>query len=953
MSIFSFNERQEGLGPPPPPFRLGENQERRRGGGRPWIVLTGVALLVLILGGFVKEFYTEWLWFDSVTYTNVYVTTLSNRLGLFILGGLAFFIFFILNFALARVLVGGGQQAAVSSEARAARRMISILTYAVGLFLAFVFGSILSGQWSNLLLFLNAHSFGVIDPIFNEDVSFYVFSLPVLRLAQTWLLGVFVVTLIASLAIYGFSLSLQERPRMARGVRVHVSVLGVVIFLLLAYGYWLDRYDLLLSPSHAIFGAGYTAINAMLPVLMILTALSAVSAVLLLINIFMRGIQLPVLGVAAWALVAFVGGVVYPEFVQRLQVQPNELARERPYIAHNIQFTRAAYGLDRIEEVAFPGREQPTVEEVRGNPETVENIRLWDHEPLKVTLNQIQAIRRYYDFPDVDIDRYTINGVYRQVMLGPRELDPEKLALAGEALTWVNQRLKFTHGYGIALNPVNEVTTEGLPNLFVKNLPPVSDRPRPTLEINRPEIYFGEKTKDWVIVNTDEEELDYASEVETKYGRYQGQGGVVLDSYFRRILYAWQMSDPNILLTGLRDDSRILYHRSVQERISHITPFLRLDRDPYMVIADGRLVYIQDAYTVTSRYPYSTPSQQSINYIRNSVKAVMDAYDGTVDFYISDPADPIIQAYNQVFPGTFKAMNAMPEGLRAHLRYPEDFFTAQANMYQIFHMQDPQVFYNKEDAYARPREIYLDRETTMEAYYVIMKLGVEAKPEFVLILPFTPANKDNANAWLAGRSDGDNYGKLIAYNFPKERLIYGPRQIESRIDQDPTISAQFSLWNQSGSRVLRGNLLFIPIGDSYMYVEPIYLQAQQSQLPELTRVIVAAGNRISMERTLDESLTKVFGVRVTPGPAPGQPTTPGQPATPSPTTPQPTTPTPGQPTAPAPPAELQALVSQAQEAYGRAQERLRSGDWSGYGQELQRLEAVLKQMVELTGPPAR
>jgi len=949
VSFFSFNERQEGLGPPPPPFRLGDS--KRRGGGQPWIVLTGVLLFILIVGGAVKEFYTEWLWFDSVDFTQVFAVTLVSRIGLFAGGALGFFLFFVLNLWLARTIAGsaGGRPAALSEEARTARRMITLLTFAAGLFLAFIFGSVISGQWTNLLLYANAQAFGIKDPILGEDVGFYIFSLPIFRLAQTWLMSMFIVTLVAALAVYGLSLSLQERPGIARGIRAHVSLLGVAIFLCLAFGYWLGRYEVLLSAGRVVFGAGYTDVNAVLPVLTLLAALATVSAVLLVINIFMRGIQLPALGVAAWALVALVGGGVFPEIVQRFQVEPNELARERPFIENNILFTRAAYGLDRVEEVPFPGKDEPTIDEVRGSPETIRNVRLWDHDPLRVTYNQIQAIRRYYEFPDIDIDRYTINDVYRQVTLGARELDPEKLPLAGEPLTWVNQRLKYTHGYGVALNPVNEVTREGLPNLFVKNLPPVSDPPMPILNITRPEIYFGEKTKDWVIVNTDEEELDYASERETKYTRYEGKGGVILGSFFRRALFAWQMSDPNILLTGLRENSSILYRRNIQERVAHIAPFLRLDRDPYVVIFKGRLVYMQDAYTTSNRYPYATPYQRSMNYIRNSVKAVVDAYDGTVDFYIADSTDPIIQAYARIFPGVFKPMSEMPAELRTHIRYPEDLFTAQSDMYQIYHMQDPQVFYNKEDAYARPKEIYLDREKPMDAYYVIMRLQGESKPEFVLMLPFTPANKDNANAWLAGRSDGENYGKLIAYKFPKERLIYGPRQLESRIDQDPTISAQFSLWNQGGSRVLRGNLLFVPIGESYMYVEPIYLQAQQSQLPELARVVVAAGNRIAMEPTLDEAMTKVFGVRVTPGPAPTQPGAP-QPTPPPPTTPSPTTPAPGQQPQPA---EMQALTTQAQQSYARAQERLRSGDWAGYGEELKKLEDILKRMVELANPQQR
>jgi len=498
----------------------------------------------------------------------------------------------------------------------------------------------------------------------------------------------------------------------------------------------------------------------------------------------------------------------------------------------------------------------------------------------------------------------------------------------------------------VTASPVTEISGEGLPNLLVKNLPPVSSPPIPELRVTRPEIYFGEKGTDWVIVNTDEPELDFASETETKYNRYDGKGGVLLDSILKRALFAWQMADPNIILTALRDDSRILYYRHVQERVSKIAPFLVLDRDPYVVINEGRLVYIQDAYTVTNRFPYSEPylepppSRRRYNYIRNSVKAVVDAYDGTVDFYIADPSDPLIQTWARIFPDLFKPFDQLSAGLRQHVRYPEDFFNVQAEMYRTFHMRDPQVFYNKEDTYERPKELYLTQEKAMDAYYVIMRLPEEARSEFMLILPFTPVNKNNANAWLAGRSDGQNYGKLLAFTFPKDKLIYGPRQVESRIDQDPTISAQFALWNQSGSRVLRGNLLFVPIGQSYLYVEPVYLQSAQSQLPELKRVVVAAGNRIAMEPTLEESLNRIYGAQVA---QPGQPGTPGGPS-PGPSPPPSGA---GTPATPGASGELVQLARQADEVYRRAQERLRSGDWTGYGNELRELEALLKRMVEL------
>ena len=940
MSIFSFQERQGDLGPPPPPFRVGGEGEPRRSGGQQWVFLIGVVLFLLIVGGASKELYTEWLWFENVGYTQVYFLSLGARVVLFAAAALAFFVFLLANIWIARRLAPGQAGApANTEEARLARRMATLITVAAGLVLAFLFGSSASGEWARVLLYVNAQPFGVQDPVFGQDVGFHVFSMPLLRFIQIWGTGALVVTLIGAVVVYGLALSIQPRA-VGRAIRAHISILGIGIFLLLAFGYWLDRFDLMYAPGGVVFGPGFTEVSARLPVLTILTVLAVVAAVLLAINIFMRGIQVPALGVAAWAVVALVGGGLYPEFVQRIQVQPNELSKERPYLENNIRFTRQAFGLDRIEDVAFPGTDQPTVEEIKANPETVDNVRLWDHEPLKVTYCQIQAIRRYYDFHDVDIDRYTIAGKYRQVMLSARELNPDKLALAGEAPTWVNQRLKFTHGYGLTLSPVNEISGEGLPNLLVKNLPPVSTPPIPELAVTRPEIYFGETTNDWVIVNSNEEELDYASETETKFTRYAGAGGVLLDSFLKRAIFAWQMADPNILLTDLRPESRILFYRQIRERVAHIAPFLTLDKDPYVVVFNGRLVYIQDAYTITDRYPYSETYRRSFNYIRNSVKVVVDAYDGSADFYIADPSDPIILTYARIFPGLFKPLEQMPEALRAHIRYPEDLFNAQAEMYQLYHVQDPQVFYNKEDAYTRPQELYMESTTPkpMDAYYLIMRVPGQEKAEFVLILPFTPAGKPNTNAWLAARSDAPNYGKLLAFSFPKEKVIYGPNQIEARINQDTVISPQFSLWNQSGSRVLRGNLLFIPIGESYMYVEPIYLQSEQGQLPELKRVIVAIGNRIAMESTLEASLSAIYGAQLK-----------GPPARPEAT---PSAPTAGQPQPPSTgaPKAVADLAREAQDHFDKAQERLRAGDWSGYGSELQQLQSILKQMVELSQP---
>ena len=938
------------LGPPPPPF--GAPPEQRRSGGQGWIVLTAIVLLILIGGGTIRELYSDWLWFESVRHTEVFLVSLSTRVWLFAGGAAIFFLFFIINIAIARAIAPRTALTAnPSEELLLAQRMANVIILGAGVLLALLFGSLASGEWTHVLAYLNQTLFGITDPVFNEDVSFYVFTLPVVRFAQLWATGVFAVALLGVVITYGFSLSLRSGTSLdqalgSRGgaLKVHATLLGICIFLLIAYGFWLNRFDLMFNQEGVVFGPGFTDLNARLPVFTIQAVLAVVGAVLLAINIFMSGVRLPALAVAGWVIIG-AGGGVYAEFVQRFQVEPNELARERQYIDYNIKFTRTAFGLDRIEEVPYPAQDKPTAEQIVANPETVNNIRLWDHEPLKATYEQIQAIRRYYEFHDVDIDRYTIDGRYRQVMLSAREIAPDKLTLAGEDPTWVNQRLKFTHGYGLTLSPVNEISPEGLPNLFVKNLPPVSTPPIPNLAVTQPEIYFGEKTTDWVIVNTEEPELDYASETEIKYTHYQGTGGIQLDSLFKRSIFAWQMTDPNIVLTALKPESQILYYRSVQERVQHIAPFLILDGDPYVVVHNGRLLYVQDAYTASDRYPYSELYEGEFNYIRNSVKAVVDAYQGTVEFYISDPSDPIITTYSRIYPSLFKPLDEMPPDLRTHIRYPEDMFNVQANMYQTYHMQDPQVFYNKEDAYTRPLEIYLDTEKPMDAYYVIMKLPKHDDPEFILMLPFTPVNKNNANAWLAGRSDGANYGKLLSFIFPKERLIYGPRQIEARIDQDPLISQQFALWNQSGASVLRGNLLLVPIGESYLYVEPIYLQSRESQLPELARVVVAAGNRIAMEATLEHSLNAVYGQQVMVPP----PTRSDTPLLPAGAGPAPTTPsTPSTAPTPTSSSDVAVLAHQAQEQYDRAQELQKQGDWAGYGVAIQQLEQTLNRIVELS-----
>lgn len=681
----------------------------------------------------------------------------------------------------------------------------------------------------------------------------------------------------------------------------------------------MQAYELLFSQHGPLYGASFTDINARMGALTLLSFIAGISALLLVASIWSKGIWLPIAGVGLWIVTGIALGAIYPGLVQKFQVEPSELQKEQPYIQQNISSTRLAFGLDKISEEVFPANESLTAEQLRQNSSTIDNMRLWDYRPLLDTYNQIQSIRLYYTFRDVDIDRYVIDGNIRQVMLSARELSYKKLAT--QAQTWVNQRLNYTHGYGAVMSLTNEVTKEGLPSLITKDIPPVGK-----IRIDRPEIYYGEETDEYVVVKTTAQEFDYPSGDENVYSQYQGISGVTLDSPLKQFLFAWHFGDGNLWFTNyFRPDSKILFNRKISVMTNKVAPFLLYDKDPYLVVADGKLYWIQDAYTVSARYPYSTPYKGSFNYIRNSVKVVTDAYDGSMTYYAWDENDPLLKTYASIFPNLFRPSSEMPEALKPHTRYPEDLFSIQATMYETYHMQDTTVFYNREDMWSRPHEVFLDKDQPIEPYYVIMRLPSEAKEEFVLLLPYTPSNRTNMVAWLAARSDGENYGKMQVFKFPKEKTIFGPMQIEARIDQDPVISSQLSLWNQRGSRVIRGNMLVIPIEKSLLYIEPIYLQAESSQLPELKRIVVATGERVAMEETLSEALFKVLGITTTA-------------ATPTPT-----------PTGGTVSNNAADLAQSAQQHYVKATEYQKAGDWARYGEELKALESDLARLVSVTG----
>ncbi len=795
-------------------------------------------------------------------------------------------------------------------------RTINLALIAVAVVLALLNGLGAMAHWDDILLYLNQRSFGIQDPIFSHDVGFYVFGLPVYRLLRTWLMGLLIVTLLGSAAVHVLvQLASWRHFRLwlTGKTALHLASLAALLLLVVAWGYRLSAFELLCSPEGVVFGASYTDIHARLLAYNLSFWIVILCVLLLIGGVLARRPWIPIIGGGLWLAVTVGVAQTYPAFVQQFEVQPNELIKEQPYIEYNIEFTRRAYGLDRIEEHEFGSITPLTPQDLAGAEATIASIRLWDYRPLRETYAQIQAIRLYYDFVDVDIDRYYIDGTYRQVALSAREMATDQLP----SRTWVNEHLQFTHGYGLVMSPVSEVTSDGLPVLLIRDLPP---RTPPGLDISRPEIYYGEKTDTYVFVNTGIEEFDYPSGDQNITTVYQGHGGVPLDSAIKRAAFAYRFGDVSVLLSEyLTPDSRVKFYRNIHERVRQVAPFLLYDSDPYLVIADGRLLWIQDAYTATDLYPYSQPYHGRFNYIRNSVKVVIDAYNGDLAFYVVDDQEPLVQAYAAIFPALFRPREEMPQTISSHLRYPEGLFTVQAEMNNTYHMQNPTVFYNREDLWAVAHEVYVGNEQRTEPYYVIMSLPGEDAEEFVLIQPFTPASKQNMVAWMAARSDGDHYGELVLYKFPKQELIYGPLQIEARIDQEPSISAQLSLWHQRGSQVLRGNMLVIPIGQSLLYVEPLYLQAEAGRLPELKRVIVASGDNIIMGNTLDEALAGLGRRPV----APAEPSEPGE-----------------------TPAELRDLAVSALEHYQRAQEYLQRQDWAGYGSELEAMRRDLEALVE-------
>jgi uncharacterized membrane protein (UPF0182 family) len=902
------------------------------------LILAALALVFFVLPS-MSSFFVDWLWFGEVGYQGVYFTTLSSKS---VVGLAAFLISFVWIAAHLRHALNAASAAPASFTTREGftivlptrdqLRPLAMLAAGVVAALIAVFAA---SEWMTALSWWHRTEFPAADPILGRNISFYVFTLPFLELLRGVALGLIVLAALGAAGIYVFAGELALTPfglRMAPGVRRHGALLAAALFLVLALGAWLDQSRQLLSVSGIIQGASYTDVHARMPAALALMVASLVGFVLSILYATGRW-PLALVAAAGLYMLVLIGGGVYASLLQRFAVAPNEQVRETPYIEHNIAATRQAFALDSVDDREITGDAELTRAEIERNRETLDNVRLWDHQPLLQTFGQLQVIRPYYDFISVDNDRYNINGRMRQVMLSPRELNPAALP----SRTWINERLVFTHGHGVTLGPVNQVDPEGLPVLFIRDLPPVSTN---NMQITEPSIYFGELSNEWVITRTRAREFHYPKGSDNVYVDYGGRGGVALSSFWTKLLFAVHFRSYQILLSNdITNESRLLFDRQVRTRVSKIAPFLVLDEDPYAVIHDGRIFWIQDAYTVSNRYPYSTSAANRINYIRNAVKVVIDAYDGTVTFYLAEPDDPIIQTIAKIFPTLVRPLAEMPPGLRQHVRYPEGIFNVQAAMYSTYHMTNPAVFYNKEDQWDVPA---IDRgggETVrMEPYYTIMKLPGESAAEFIQMLPFTPRRRDNLASWMVARSDPDRYGQLMVFRFPKQKLVFGPSQVVARINQDQVIAPQITLWNQQGSQVIQGTLMVIPIEESLIYVRPLYLRAQGGRIPELTRVIVAYQNQIVMEPTLEMGLARLFGA-ATSEPArdegavrpPAGPETRGAEEAGATRTPVGAT-------------ALSELAAQAQATYERALAAQKAGDWAKYGEEIRRLGELLAKM---------
>jgi len=887
------------------------------------LALLGGSLLVAVFK--LADWTAELLWFRALGYEDVFWRLRFAKVAMFAMAFIPVFAYVLLNLVvlakladLRGILLGAGRASAFQnwpshSGVRMARPGVHQLTpvfILASAATAAIFGFTFYGEWDRFLRLVWSQDFGMSDPIYLRDIGFYLFVLPFLNLIQNSLvlltLGVTLMLGLAYLRSGGLQFGVKAYAKVDPQALRHLVANAVLLLAASAWGYYLDRFGLLTRSAGAVFGAGYTDVHIVLVGLWVMLGATLALICVLVWVAATNAPRLAVLGIVGYLIILIAAMEVIPWSFQSLIVEPNELELETPYLRHNIALTRAAYGLDKIDVRFHATGRHLDVAQMRDNQSTIDNIRIWDHRPLSQTFRQLQQIRTYYSFSDVHVDRYWISGNYRQVMLAARELSAD---LPGKGMSWVNRHLQYTHGYGLAMCLAADKDDQGGPVFTVEDLPPKSS---PELTVSRPEIYYGTEMTNYEIVHTGVQEFNYPEGDQNVYTGYTGHGGVLMDSFWKKALFAWHQFDMSIVLSSyLAPQSRIQLWRSVQQSVSRSAPFLKLDHDPYLVIDQGRLFWIQDAYTVADGFPYSEPTDDGFSYIRNSVKVVVDAYEGDVRFYVIDPADPVLRVYRAALPSLFRSLDEMSPGLRQHLRYPQDLFEVQVDKLNTYHMTVPQVFYNREDVWVPPQEKFGGETVQMQPYYVLMRLPGEDRLQFLLMTPVTPRNRDNMIAWIAARSDFPGYGEMIVYKLSKDNLILGPLQIEATIDQDTTIARQLTLWDQRGSRVIRGNLLVIPIEQSFLYVEPVFLLAAGTNIPQLKRVIVGDGNRLAMESTLAEALQVVFGER---------------PSAPDGTTEAPQTPESG-----------------AREALSGAEQALRRGDWSTFGREWERLKALLEK----------
>ncbi|WP_252187453.1 UPF0182 family protein [Anaeromonas gelatinilytica] len=911
---------------------------------RKFIIFTVIAILFLVVISFssIVGFIIDYQWFKELGYTKTFLTKLLTQLKIGI--PLFLILFGMIYFYFISSKKNYYNEANINPPNFGEKRfniVLGILSAIIGVLISTLFTNDL---WLNVLNFMKASTFDLKDPIFNKDISFYIFKMPLFNEIISLMLFLLFILIIATIIFYLLLVSIR-RPNLQRPENVlnmdkfkdknsikelinreifqkaifKIGIFGFVTFILIGINYYLKTFELLYSSRGAAYGAGFTDVKFTLWGYRLMAIISIVAAITILRGSYKRNLKSALVGpiiLIGIGILTSVGGGLIQQFI----VEPDEITKEKEFIQYNIDMTQEAYGLKDVIVDEFPVEQNLTKEDIINNDEIIENIRINDYRPLNQIYNELQGIRYYYRFNDVDIDRYDIDGKYTQVFLSAREMDTSKL----KTKTWINEHLKYTHGYGFTLSPVNSVADNGLPNLLMKNIPPETNT---DLNVKRPEIYFGEMTNNYTITNTDESEFDYPQGSDNVETMYEGNAGIKLNG-LNKLLYAIKEGNIKILISGnVNSDSRILINRNIDERVRKIAPFLKYDDDPYLVVNqdDGKLYWIIDAYTTSSNYPYSQPSgeEKIINYVRNSVKVVVDAYNGDTDFYIFDKEDPIINTYNKIFPDLFKQSEEMPEGLFNHIRYPQNLFSIQSKMYETYHVNNPVVFYNSEDVWNIGNEIYMGEEAPITPNYMMFKLPEKEKEEFVLTVPYTPSTKPNMSSLFVARNDGEEYGNLYLYKFPKGITVDGPMLVESKIDQDSDISPQLSLWSQEGSKVLRGNLLTIPIENSLLYVEPVYIQAEnENNIPEMKRVIVAYKNQIVMDKNLDTALSKIFGELGTEdGEEIVDDVEDGEISE-----------------------EIESTIQDANEVFIKAKEASQNGDWAKYGEYIEELEKILNEL---------